>query len=101
VVRHRAEEHRVGDALQLELQLVLRDGVVRRPEDRRDRELRVRALLAVRQGHREPLLPGDLAHLDVESPVDRLGEIEQDLERFLAGFGEDVGFHDGEPPTAR
>src|SRR6185436_13266706 len=66
VIRHRTKEHRIGDALQLELELVLGDGVGRRIEDGRDGELRARALLTMGQRHRQALLPRNLAYLDVE-----------------------------------
>src|SRR6185503_8644464 len=77
VIWHRTKEHRVGDALQLELELVLGDGVGRCIEDSRDRELRARALLTMGQRHRQTLLPGNLADLDVKPAIDRLREVEQ------------------------
>jgi len=64
-----------------------------------ERELRVGALLAVRERHVQTLLPGDVTHLDVEPAVDRPGEIEQDPASLLAGFGELVSFHCGWPPA--
>src|SRR5262249_59768507 len=83
VVGDGAEPQRVGGALDAQPQLVAGHGVARRGEDVPDAELDVPVTARLRERHLQAILSLNVAHLDLELPVDAACKVVDDPPRFL------------------